>query len=1304
MQFECYFEAAELEAKPKKTQVAILLHSAGPEAQDIAQKFDWIDGEDKTNYKHVLKKFKDYLDPKCHESFEGHRFWSRDQRDGESADQWITELKTLLANCGYACNVCNCTHITPKILRDKIVAGVKERGVRERLLRDSDLTLPKAVDIVRAAEVTKAQMAAMSASGSDKAKDVHAVHKGARPKQPSKPKTGYNKHSQSQGPPKSKSSHSQSSFVEKCEYCGRSHRKGKCPAFGQQCNKCSGWNHYASECKGGGFRKKVYTAELVESEGATEDQTFYIRSVESERAGKGKFYANLKVSGDSIEFKIDTGSDASILPKKVYTSMRKPPLLGQTHAKLKGFGDAVVRPLGCFKVPCSRQDGETQEVTFYVTDRFDIPLIGEDDAYRLGLVVPLNVGHVCSSTEEFMERYPDVFSGLGEYSTEYHIELKPGSEGVIQAPRRVPYALQDKLKKKLDQMQQDGVIADVDQPTDWVSNLVIAQKKDSSLRLCLDPKPLNEAIKRENYMIPTPQDVLSKLSGKKVFTVIDMKNAYWHVKLSEESSYLTTFHTPWGRKRFLRMPFGISSASEVMQKRNHETFGDIPGVHVIADDLIIGTDNDDENDEVLEKVLQRARSRKVKFNEDKIQYKLPYVHYMGNIVSHEGLKPDEAKVKAIVDMPTPTDVPGLQRLLGMVKYLAAYIPRESEITAPLRQLLRKDTEWSWQYEHDRAVQRLKDVLTSAPVLAYYDVKKGVTIQADASQSGLGACLMQSGKPIAYASRSMTSAECNYAQIEKELLAITFACNKFHQYICGKEGVNIMTDHRPLESILKKPLNKAPPRLQRLMLRLQPYDLVVKYVPGKYMYVADTLSRAYLADQGDAELEQELDMAVRSLVMNTPVSAAKRTEIIKCTEQDEMLCLVKKYIQHGWPRRGSLSAEMQSYFDIRDELHLAEGVIYYGERMVIPKELRGTMLKLVHETHQGIEKCKARARTVLYWPNMSKDIEQKVSECSVCLKYRNSHPKEPMIPHDIPDGRYEKVAMDIMTYGSRDYLVIVDYYSKYPELALLDSKTAETMVTHCKCAFARHGIPKEIVSDNMPFNSYVFKQFAEEWGIKLSFSSPGYAQSNGQAERFVQTIKRMLMKAHEDGRDPYLALLEFRNTPITGMKQSPAELLMSRQLRAKLPTSDALLHPRVHDAYDELRLRQQLQKGYYDRGSRSHQPLKPGDTVRVQRGKVWERGQVQNLTPSAPRSYEVRSGGNVLRRNRRFLFRSNEPGVSSEVHCGDNASDVHDSVDTAPTAPTATPTVVAASVPMATVPESYTTRSGRHVKVPMRYMD
>ncbi len=222
-----------------------------------------------------------------------------------------------------------------------------------------------------------------------------------------------------------------------------------------------------------------------------------------------------------------------------------------------------------------------------------------------------------------------VSSGLGKVGEPYKIHLKPDATPVVQIPHKIPFVLKDRVKSLLAKLEKEDILASVDIPTPWVNNLVITEKKNGNLRYCLDPQPLNEGIMRDHFIMPTPEDVHAKLSGKKKFTVIDMSDAYWHVELDEESSYLTTFHTPWGRKRFKRMPFGLNCASEVLQKRLEDAFGDIEGAHAINDDLIIAGVDDDEHDRVLCAVMDRAKERNVKINMNKIQFKVPSVKYMG---------------------------------------------------------------------------------------------------------------------------------------------------------------------------------------------------------------------------------------------------------------------------------------------------------------------------------------------------------------------------------------------------------------------------------------------------------------------------------------------------------------------------------------------------------------------------------------------------------------------------------------------------------------------------------------------------
>ena len=621
-----------------------------------------------------------------------------------------------------------------------------------------------------------------------------------------------------------------------------------------------------------------------------------------------------------------------------------------------------------------------------------------------------------------------------------------------------------------------------------------------------------------------------------------------------------------------------------MQKRNEEAFGDIQGVHVIADDLIISAKDEAEQDAIISRVLERARQHNVKFNANKIQYKVNTVTYIGHIVSADDRRPDPRKVEAIINMPCPSDRQGLLRLLGMIKYLAQYISNESSITASLRLLLKQDVEWSWQPEHDVAMQLVRETLARDTVLTFYGVRKPATIQADASQSGLGCGLMQQGRLVAFASRALTEAEQNYSQIEKEMLAICFACQKFHQYIYGK-SIDVHSDHRPLESILKKPIGKASPRLQRMMPQLQRYTLNVRYVPGKLMYVADTLSRAYITGDSECGAPEDMEVLVHSLVENLPETIDKLEQFRRAFANDEVMQKLKQYIRHGWPQRKSAAyPEIQAYWDIRDELHEAEGLLLFGERLVVSASLRPGMLQVIHEGHLGGDKCKARARVSLYWPLIGVDIEEVVGRCAVCQK-------EPLIPHSVPALKWQQVALDIMTHKGKDYLVAVDYLSTFPEIALLERKTAACVIMHLKSMCARHGIADHLMSDSMPFASCEFQPFAKEWRVKLTTSSPTYAQSNGQVERFVSVVKQMLRRADEEGRVPYLVLLAYRNTAVTGMSYSRAQMLMSRVLNSKIPILPVLLEPKVVDPRPQLEQRQRRHRADEAPGGResSHAP-------------------------------------------------------------------------------------------------------------------
>lgn len=339
-----------------------------------------------------------------------------------------------------------------------------------------------------------------------------------------------------------------------------------------------------------------------------------------------------------------------------------------------------------------------------------------------------------------------------------------------------------------------------------------------------------------------------------------------------------------------------------------------------------------------------------------------------------------------------------------------------------------------------------------------------------------------------------------------------------------------------------------------------------------------------------------------------------------------------------------------YYKIRNDISVENGIVYFNNRIIIPSSLRKTMLNLLHESHQGITKSKLRAKEVMYWPGMLQEIEQLISNCRICEKFSSANRKDPLIPHEVPNLPFQKVGCDILTYQNKDYLVLIDYYSKWIELRELNCKSASGVIMALKSIFSVHGIPKTLISDNMPFSSYEFKLFTRAWNFSHITSSPNYPRSNGESEKAVHIVKQMLKKKTEEGKDIYISLLEYRSTPIPHIGLSPSEMLMSRLLRTKLPASDFKLQPKVHNnIVVKLKSYQEKYKTYHDKQAKIN-PMNyvPDQNVIIKRynDKTWAPGKVVGLADT-PRSYIVQDDtGKLLRRNSYHLKHSmNEPVVT-----------------------------------------------------------
>lgn len=899
---------------------------------------------------------------------------------------------------------------------------------------------------------------------------------------------------------------------------------------------------------------------------------------------------------------------------------------------------------------------------------------------------------------------------------EYCIRLKPDSVPyAIHTARRVPIPLREAVKKELDKMEMNGVIRKVEGPTEWCAGIVPVLKPSGEVRICVDLTQLNKNVKRERFVLPTVDETIALLSGAAVFSKLDANSGFHQVRLAKECQQLTTFITPYGRYCFERLPFGITSAPEYFQKRMNEILDGMPGVVNMMDDVLVFGSNQQEHDERLHRTLERLHKAGITLNKEKCQFSVKELSFLGFLVSKDGIRPDPAKVRAIADMKAPTSVAEVRRLLGLANHCSRFIPNLADKTAPLRQLLQKNTDWIWTDAQEKAMECLKKAICSDSCMAKYDPRYPTILSADASSYGLGAVLLQlqpnnEQRPVVFVSRALTPTEMRYAQIEKETLALTWAAERLESYLRGLH-FTVETDHKPLVTLLgKSPLDLLPPRIQRFRMRLMRFSFDVEYVPGKNLVIADALSRAPLREQRTAKCLSVEE--VSSFVAGSLSELGESDSFRSVAEEqacDEVCQRLIRYTREGWPSLASLPAELKPYWQERGTLSVCKGVLLKGSRLVVPQSLRSMVMKQLHEGHQGIVRCRARALESVWWPGLSSQLASIVTNCRVCAEYRDQ-PAEPMIPTRTPSRPWERVAADIFHMKGSNYLLVVDYFSRFPELCRLESLTSPHVVEQLKSVFSRHGIPEVLVSDNgKQFVSQEFDQFSREYRFRRVTSSPRYPQANGEVERMVKTIKGLLLKSN----DPFLALLAYRDTP-GQLGSTPAELLMSRRLRTTLPLHPKKLAPSTQNLKEVRRkdtlLRDAQRRFYNRRHAARHLPqLEPGEGVWVKDRR--EKGVILKLA-SRPRSYvvELDKGGRI-ERNRRALvqLKQDRESVENSDDCyefpeGETDGGVSAECLSRPGSIGQNSPLqgLKPNVSLPAVPPEYVTRSGRTVRKPERY--
>ena len=842
----------------------------------------------------------------------------------------------------------------------------------------------------------------------------------------------------------------------------------------------------------------------------------------------------------------------------------------------------------------------------------------------------------CESAEfsAVVSEYQDLFSTTPGYTSLAYHYIPTQGPPIRVPPRRVPAHYRTEVERQIQQMLEQGVITESSSP--WMAPAVFVPKKSGELRICIDYRQLNKQTVKDAYPLPLPDEVQDRLAGCMVFTTLDLHSGYWQLPVAPHDQLKTAFcpGPGMGLYQFCRMPFGLTGAPGSFQRLMDSVSRGLPFVMTYLDDLLIYSPTPQAHEQHLRQVFQRLRDAGLTLRGTKCHIGLPQVSYLGHIFDGKGMHPDPSKVDSIHQWPPPSNVTALKQFLGLASYYRRYIKGFADIAAPLHHLTKKSASFSWTKDCDQAFSLLKSMLIQAPILAFPNFTSAAApflLQTDASAVGLGAVLEQGGRVIAYASRTLSSAEQQYSTIQKECLAAVFALKQFRHYLLGR-SFQLLTDHAPLQWLSAQKMEGL---LCRWALAMQEYSFQIVYRKGSLHANADALSRSPLHTSSksaamtslhnltvcmkDAQQSDRVFLQIYQMLLSSPDKPPKdpvwkQSPLRRYAQLWHQLCIVDDVICRTYcPSPASDCVTVP----------------------LVPPSLRQHSLKEAHDIpsagHQGYLKTLSRLQQQAYWAGMASDVQQYCQQCNKCQMSKLPSPTQAPL-QNVPIGNpWEMLAVDILEVpisrkNHRYLLVIMDYFTKWVDAVPLRDQTAVSVSDAIINLCSNFGIPTVIHSDQgRNFESSLFSQVLQAFGIQKSRTTAYHPQGDGMVERFNRSILQML-RCYVDQEDDWerylpLVLYAYRTAQHSSTGLSPFQLMFGRRSQPapfKPPTAfdpnaySAQLQAKLAHLQDlvqsNLAAAAQNQKLHYDKHSKMR-AFQPGDPVWLSvttRGKLHPR--------------------------------------------------------------------------------------------------
>ncbi|BES87362.1 Hypothetical Protein NTJ_00167 [Nesidiocoris tenuis] len=1174
--FDTYMERLtaffDTQSVPEARKVSCFVSLIGPKLFTLLKNLLYPVEYSSKTFDELKAILKDHLCPPPLIIPSRHAFLNRKQHEGESVSMYMAELRKLATPCKYDHTMLNI------MLRDVFVSGLRAKSILDRLFEEDDISLSKTIKLALAIEkatcgtneILHTENPTVNRVGNYKKSSAKYRKSSSTPSyKPSPTQAKYRNQSTTfKQPPNIKI---------RCLRCGKfTHSAKECTARNLHCTFCNAPRHVAEVCLKKKFARDVRNV----AEEGEEEEILPIYAVQDSQ-GNQRFppiLVPVDVNGIRISFEVDTGSPVTIISEKVFKTIPKlsQGILHPTTSTFKDYNSKIITPMGEAVVRVTHND-LTRHLKLYVMKGNYASIMGRSWTENLRILsITKSVNNVtqCKQNfkidellEKFSPLFSDVVKAVKNYT--YSVELKDDAQPVFKRPRPVALTLLSGVERELQRLENDGVISKTTF-SDWATPIVPVRKPNGDIRICADySDTVNPVLKVPQYPFPGYEEISSRLNGGQAFTTLDVTTAFLHIPVTEESSNVLCINTHKGLYKVHRLLYGISSAPAVWQKYIESVIKDVDGVVIVHDDIIVTGKSEAEHLQRLELVFTRLSHHGIQLNKTKCRFLQEQVKFLGHLISSQGIKKTTDKVDAIIKCEAPKNPREVLSFLGMVKFYAKFCNGLSTIAEPLNDLTRSNVPFVWTKKHQVAFEKIKDEIASDRILMHYSPDLPLTLSVDASPVGLGAVLAHRiGKneyPLAFASRTLRPAEKNYSQIDKEALAIRWGVEKFYNYVYGRLFI-LITDHRPLLHIFGKkrklPSHTAT-RLLHYAIYLQMFEFDIEYRKSEQHGNADFLSRLPLnSQQLDREDQPSIDDITVFHLEQINTLPTLPQDIRKATLEDPETREIYKKLEIG-----------DTHGPNDYQFSLQAGCIFNGIRVYIPKSLRPRILQDLHEGHMGIVKMKALARSVVYWPRIDHDIEELCRNCAECLSTHRQPKKVEKHFWEYPAYAWERIHVDFAgPFMGHQFFLVVDSHSKWLEAFVVPSTSSDTAISILETLFSRYGFPRTLVSDNgTAFTSLKFQNFMKKYAVKHIKTAPFHPASNGQAERYVFTLKQALraMKNYAGGLQHRLNvfLMAYRRTPNITTGESPSKRFLQREIRSKL---DILKPDVVRDVADQLR--------------------------------------------------------------------------------------------------------------------------------------